>query len=236
MSISWRGNSVVLPFHLEPGDICVHCKTHIFNSRIYQDLISAKSQDTINAAYTQQCLEIYASFSIGCPWCSAIAKAIRFNAELVTFMNSDDDDADQTYGEYLIANLDCEAIVDVKVSFYKSQGREAIDSIKIQIEVINPDNNACGLPEMKDADSTFLNFEISSNGTFLALLCIIPYYYWLNSTRFATISTSLGTHLSRYRLLVGTRIKLDADMRQPPSLQTCWGLLSDTAYQCDRAR
>ncbi|KFY86241.1 hypothetical protein V500_07775 [Pseudogymnoascus sp. VKM F-4518 (FW-2643)] len=163
MSISWRGNSVALPYNLDPGDICVHCKTQVFNSKIYQDLISARSQDSTNAVYTQQCSEIYASFSIGCPWCSAIAKAIRFNAELVTFMNSDDDDADQTYGEYLIANLDCEAIVDVKVSIYKSQGREAIDSFKIQIEVINPDSNACGLPEMKDADSTFPNFEISSN-------------------------------------------------------------------------
>lgn len=53
-------------------------------------------------------------------WCSAIAQAIRFDAELVTFMNSDDDDADQTYGEYPIANLDCKAIVDVNVSFCRS--------------------------------------------------------------------------------------------------------------------
>lgn len=87
-------------------------------------------------------------------------------------MNSDDDDADQTYGEYLIANLDCKAIVEVNVSFCKSQGGEAINSCNIQIEVINPDNNACGLPEMKCEDSTFLKFEISSNGTLLALLCI----------------------------------------------------------------
>ncbi|KFY54463.1 hypothetical protein V496_07254 [Pseudogymnoascus sp. VKM F-4515 (FW-2607)] len=163
MSISWRGNSTAFRYNLEPGDICVHCKTQVFNSKAYQSLLSARPQDTVNANYTKQCSEIYASFLIKCPWCSAIAQAIRFNAELVTFMNSDDDDADQTYGEYPIANLDCEAIVDVIVSFCRSQGGEAINSCNIQIEVINPDTKASGLPEMKGADSTFLKFEISSN-------------------------------------------------------------------------